>query len=196
MPPVPQSGLTMALMVAGEVVTGLWFGWLARLIVLALPIGIQFAAYLLGLSSVLQPDPDMGAQSTALARLFDLAAPVLILGTGLYTLPLRALVGLFYLIPPGQMLPAGDSLEVAVAALGATFMLALKVSSPFVLAAVAWHVAMGQVARVMSRIQIYFVALPGQILGGLVLLAGVSGAIIACWREGVGLYLAALPGAN
>jgi len=35
MPPIPSSGLRMGLMVAGEVVTGLWFGWVARMIVLA-----------------------------------------------------------------------------------------------------------------------------------------------------------------
>ncbi len=196
MPVVPQSGVTMALMVAGEVITGLWFGWLARLITLALAIGIQFVAYLLGLSSVLQPDPELGAQTSALAKLFDLASPVLILTTGLYTVPLRALVGLFHLVPPGQMLPAGDSLEAAVAALGATFSLALKIASPFVVASVIWHVAIGQVARVMARVQIFFVSLPGQILGGLLILVSVTGAIIDVWRDGVGLYLAALPGLN
>ncbi|WP_428485256.1 flagellar biosynthetic protein FliR [Rhodopila sp.] len=196
MPPVPSAGLMMALMVAGEVVTGLWFGWLTRVIALALPIGIQFVAYLLGLSSVLQPDPDLGAQSTALAKLFNLAAPVMILGSGLYTLPLRALVGLFQLIPPGHMLPAGDSLQVAVQAIGTTFNLALRVASPFVLAAIVWHVAMGQIARVMTRVQIYFVALPGQILGGLLLLATIGGAMIVAWRQGVETYLGALPGAG
>ncbi len=194
MPPVPQSGLAMALMVAGEVVTGLWFGWLTRMVALALPIGVQFVAYLLGLSSVLQPDPELGAQSSALAKLFDLAAPVMILASGLYTEPLRALAGLFQLIPPGQMLPAGDGLQVAVQAAGTTFALALRVASPFIVAAIAWHVAMGQVARVMSRVQIYFVAMPGQILGGLVLLAAAAGAMLAAWRHGVEMYLGALPG--
>ena len=196
MPPVPQSGLSLALMVAGEVVTGLWFGWLTRMIALALPIAASFIAYLLGLSTVLQPDPELGAQSTALAKLFDMASPVLILGTTLYTLPLRALVGLFQLIPPGQMLPPADTLQVVVVALGTTFTLALKLASPFVVAAVAWHVAMGQIARVMARVQIYFVSMPGQILGGLLLLISVSGAMIAVWRQAVELYLVALPGTN
>jgi hypothetical protein len=99
-PAVPDSGLQMALMVAGEVMTGLWFGWLARMIALALPIGAQIIAYLIGLSSVLQPDSELGSQSTALGKLFELAAPMLILVLGLYTLPLTALDGLFHLIPP------------------------------------------------------------------------------------------------
>jgi flagellar biosynthetic protein FliR len=196
MPPVPEASMTMGLMVAAEVVTGLWFGWLSRMIALALPVGAAFVAYLMGVSSVLQPDPELGAQSTALAKLFDLAAPVLILTTGLYTLPLRALVGLFQLIPPGHMLPAADSLQVAVEAVGLTFTLALRVASPFIVAAVVWHVAIGEIARVMTRVQIYFVAIPGQILGGLVLLATIGGAMIVAWRQGVEAFLSALPGSG
>ena len=46
-----------AFMVAAEVITGLWIGWLARLLVLALPIAGQFIAYMLGIANVLQPDP-------------------------------------------------------------------------------------------------------------------------------------------
>jgi len=196
MPAVPASGLVMGLMVMGEVVTGLWFGWLTRMIVLALPMGAQFAAYFLGISSVLQPDAELGPQSTALAKLFELAAPMMILASGLYALPLRALVGLFQLIPPGEMLPAADSLQLAVQAVGTAFTLALKVASPFVVAVITWHIAMGQIARVVSRVQIYFVAMPAQILGGLVLLATVAGGMIVAWRGGVESFLGTLPGAG
>jgi flagellar biosynthetic protein FliR len=196
MPTVPASGLTMGLMIAGEVVTGLWFGWLTRVIMLALPMGAQFIAYFLGISSVLQPDAELGPQSTALSKLFELAAPMMILASGLYTLPLRALVGLFQLIPPGQMLPAGDGLEVAIHAVGTAFGLALRVASPFAVAGILWQFAMGQISRSVTRIQIYFVALPGQILGGLVLLATAVGAMTVAWQDGVAAFLNGLPGAG
>jgi flagellar biosynthesis protein FliR len=196
MPPVPASGLVMGLMISGEVVTGLWFGWLARLIMLALPMAAQFVAYFLGISSVLQPDAELGAQSTALSKLFELAAPTIILASGLYTIPLRALVGLFQLIPPGQMLPSGDSAQVAVQAVGTAFALALRVASPFVIATILWHFAVGQISRVVSRVQIYFVAMPGQILGGLLLLGIVVKTMAAAWQDGVGSFLSGLPGAG
>ena len=93
-PPVPAASLSMAVMVAGEVITGLWFGWIARMVVLALPISAQLVGYLIGLSSVLQPDPELGAQSGALGKLFEMTAPVLLLTSGLYRLLLIALHGL------------------------------------------------------------------------------------------------------
>lgn len=194
MPSVPAAGLSMGLMIAGEVVTGLWFGWVARMIVLALPVGAQFIGYLIGLSSVLQPDPELGAQSGVLGKFFEMAAPVLILLSGLYRLPLTALSGLFELIPPGQMLPAADSTEIAIRAVGTGFSLALQLASPFVVIAIIWHLAIGQFARIASRMQIYFVSMPGQIMTGLALLTITASAIILAWRDAVQSFLIALPG--
>ena len=92
-PPVPEAGAQAAFMIAAEVVTGLWIGWLARLLVLALPVAGQFIAYMLGIANVLQPDPELGGQATPIARLFAVAAPLAVLATGLYALPLAALAG-------------------------------------------------------------------------------------------------------
>jgi flagellar biosynthetic protein FliR len=193
-PPVPASGLSMALMIAGEVVTGLWFGWITRLIVLALPVCGQFIGYLTGLSSVLQPDLELGGQSGVLGKLFEMVAPVLLLVSGLYRLPLTALNGLFQLIPPGHMLPAADSTEIAIHAVGTGFSLALQLASPFVVIAIVWHLAMGLVARIVSRMQIYFVSMPGQIMAGLALLMITGSAIILAWRDSAQAYFITLPG--
>ena len=193
-PPAPQAGLAAAGMIAAEVVTGLWIGWLARLLCIALSMCGQYIAYLLGLATVLQPDPELGAQSTALAALFDFIGPLVILISGLYTLPLTALAGSYRLIPPGTLLPSADSTATTVAAVTQCFALAVRLASPFVLASIVWHVAIGLVARIVARLQIYFVSLPGQIVGGLLLLASVFAAILTAWQDAARDGLAALPG--
>ncbi len=193
-PPVPAAGLNMGLMIASEVVTGLWFGWIARMVVLALPVGAQIVGIMVGLSSVLQPDPELGAQSGALGKLFELAAPVLLLVSGLYRLPLLALDGLFHLIPPGQLLPPGEGADAAIRAVTTSFSLAVQLASPFVVIGIAWQIAMGLVARLVSRMQIYFVAMPGQIILGMTLLTVTAGAMGLAWREAVTTYFSTLPG--
>ena len=102
-------------MVVAEVITGLWIGWLARLLVLALPIAGQFIAYMLGVANVLQPDADLGGLASPIEQLFAMVAPLIILITGLYAVPLAALAGSYKLIPPGTLLPAADTAETAVA---------------------------------------------------------------------------------
>ncbi|HEY8287868.1 MAG TPA: flagellar biosynthetic protein FliR [Acetobacteraceae bacterium] len=193
-PHVPEASLQAAAMVLAEVVTGLWFGWLTRLLALALPVAAQIIAYLLGISSVLQPDAELGPQSTALAKLFELSAPLLMLVSGLYMLPLVALADLYRLIPPGTLLPAADSADSAARAVAWSFALSLRLASPFVVAGLVWQVTIGLIARLVPRMQIYFSAMPGQILGGFLLLAGMSGLILSAWQDSVRPVLAALPG--
>jgi len=193
-PQVPEASLQAAGMVLADVVTGLWFGWLTRLLALSLPTAAQIIAYLLGISSVLQPDAELGPQSTVLARLFELGAPLLMLVSGLYTLALGSLADLYHLIPPGSLLPAADTVESATRAVASTFSLSLRLASPFILASLVWQVTIGLLTRLVPRMQIYFSAVPGQILGGLLLLALVSGSILAAWYDSVRPILAVLPG--
>lgn len=194
MPPVPPGALQLASMVGAELLCGALLGWLARLVALALPIAGGIIAVLLGLASVLQPDPALGGQSTALARLFGLAVPVLVLSTGLYALPLQALAGSYQLVPPGAWLPVGAAAEGVTSAVAQGFALALRLAAPFVLAGVLVQAGLGLVARLVPQMQVYAMAVPGQILGGLALLALLSLPLLAAWQDAVGGAWRALPG--
>ena len=195
-PLVPKmpDGMSGAAMVAAELLTGFALGWLARLPALALGMAGAIISTLIGLANVLQPDPALGGQSTALARLFNLSAPVLILATGLYTLPLTALAGSYSLIGPGGSLPAGDAADLMIRIAGNTFSLSLQLSAPFLVAGLVFQVAVGLVARVAPQIQAFSVAAPGQILGGLVLLGLIASRLMSTWESGVAFSWARLPG--
>ena len=154
-------------MIVAELLTGAALGWLARLPAMALGMGGAIIATLLGLSSVVQPDPSLGGQSTALARLFNLAAPVLIFVSGLYTLPLSALSGSYDLVGVGGILPPGDTADMIVKVVGSSFALALQLSAPFILAGIVWQISVGLLSRMAPQLQAFSIAAPGQILGGL-----------------------------
>src|SRR4051794_958586 len=49
LPPRPTSQLALALMIAAELGDGLWFGWLARVLTISLPLAGQFIADFAGL---------------------------------------------------------------------------------------------------------------------------------------------------
>jgi flagellar biosynthetic protein FliR len=194
MPAVPADVPHILLMVAAELFTGLWLGWLTRLIMMALPMAGQMVAMAIGATNVLQPDAMLGAGASALSRLFGLAAPVLILAAGLHGWTLTALAGTYRLVPPGQFLPIADTTATVVTAVGEAFALALRLAGPFLMAALLFHVSIGLVARLVPQLQIYFAAAPGQIAAGLALLAVAMLAISGTWLEVVRGSLAALPG--
>ncbi len=195
-PNAPPGPAQAAAMVVAELLAGAWLGFLARMLALALPIAGQMLAHFLSLSNVLQPDSELGPQSSALASLFGLAAPVIMLASGLYALPVLALARSYRLIAPGGVLPAGGGAEAVARAVADSFALALRLCAPAVLASVVWTVAAALLARAAPRVQVYFLAMPAQILGGLALLAVLSAAMLAAWQEAVRAGFGALPGMN
>jgi len=193
-PAVPEIGFRGAGMIAAELLVGGMLGWLARLPAMALGMAGAVVSYMLGLSSVVQPDPALGGQSAAISRLLGLAAPVLILSAGLYALPLTALAGSYQLMPPGSMLPAGPLAESVTGAVVACFGLAIRLSAPFLLAGLVFQAALGLLARLVPQLQVYTAAMPGQILGGLVLLGLLAPHILGAWTEAVTTGWSSLPG--
>ncbi len=182
--------------ILSEAVTGIWFGWLTRLIAQVLPTAGQYIAYMIGLSNVLQQGVDLGPQSSAIGSLFNNVAPLLFLSSGLYMVPLHALVGLFGLIPVGHILPSADSAEASVEATGALIRLSLQLASPFIVMTVLWHVFVGQLSRLGGRMQIYFVSFSGQILLGLLLFMLSIGPILVSWDQMADHFLHQMPGMN
>ena len=83
---------------------------------------------------------------------------------------------------------------MAVAGMSRFWSLAMRLAAPFFLAGLLWQGALGLVARMAPRVQIYVVSAPWQILGGLSLLAMLISLMLQLWGEQVGAVWALLPG--
>lgn len=183
-PPLPADTASMGMMTLAEIGTGLFLGWLARFAALALPVAGQLVSIVTGLTSVLQPDPELGAQSSALARLFMMAVPVGLLSSGLYAMPLEALVGSYRILGFGAHFTAPDTMSAILAAVASSFALAMRLAAPFLVAGTLWMVALGLVSRFVPSLQASNALVPGQILGGLLLLGLLAGAVVFGWESG------------
>jgi flagellar biosynthetic protein FliR len=196
LPAAPEDGVEALRLVAQETVVGIWLGGLARLAMLAFAMAGQAISALIGLQGMLVADPALGAQATALGRAFGLLAAVLVLATGLHAVALRALIESYAVLPAGAPIPAGAAAESIAAAGAASLDLALRLAAPFVVGAVVLNVALGLLARLAPQVQTFFVAVPGQILGGLALLALLAPPLFLSFAEGLRTAFAALPGAR
>ncbi len=196
LPPEPQDIATLFRLIAIEIAIGFWIGWLARLMVYAVQIAGQAIGLMIGLSSVLSQDPTMGEGSTALGRFFGLAAVSLLLASGLYALPLRALAESYTLLPVGAALPAGPAAEAVAQASAASFTLALRLASPLILLTLVLQMGSGLLARIAPQAQVYILAMPAQSLAGIALLALLLPALLAFWGEATRAGFALLPGLN
>jgi len=194
LPPAPEAPAEAVRLLLLELLAGLFLGGLARLVAYALGIAGQAVALLLSLATVLVPDPVLGGQGTAPARLLMLGGAVLLLGSGLYAVPLRALAESYAVLPPGAPWPAGAAAELYAQAAGECLALALRLAGPFVLGAILFHLGLGLLARLAPQLQIYFLAVPGQILLGLALFALLFPVLMELFGAAAAAAFAALPG--
>lgn len=194
LPPAPEAGAEAVRLVAQEVVVGIWLGSLARILALALAMAGQAIAALIGLQGMLVADPELGGQGTALGRALGLVAALLVLGTGLYGVALRALVESYALIPAGAPLPLGQAAEEIAVVGAASLGLALRLAAPFVIGAIVLNLALGLLARLAPQVQTFFVAVPGQILAGVALLMLLAAPLLLSFAEALRAGFLALPG--
>lgn len=194
MPAGPGTLSAAASVLGAELFCGAVLGTLARTVAQSLAMAGAVLSYMTGLSSVLQPDPALGGQSAALGRLFGMVAPVVILSTGLYALPLSALAHSYEVVAPGAWLPAGDAADSLAAAVSAAFGLSLRLAAPLLVASVVWQGALGLLARLVPQLQVYAAAAPGQILGGLALVGLLASRMLEPWGGAVRAAWLALPG--
>ncbi len=194
LPAAPDTAMEAGRLILLEVLVGLWLGALARLVSIGFAIAGQLVALMLGLASALVPDQGMGGQGTATSRLFTLLTILLVLTTGLYALPLRALAESYAVLPAGDPWPAGAAAEAFAEAAGESLALALRIAAPFIFGSIVLNVALGLLSRLAPQVQIYFVAIPGQLLAGIALLALLLPAILGAYGDAARAAFAALPG--
>lgn len=194
LPPVPDSILTLVGLIVLEIVVGAWMGFMCRVLVMSLAMAGGIISLMVGLSSVLQIDPTIGTQVPALQRMLGLASIALLFASGLYMLPIQAIIGSYDLIPPGTSFDAGGGAQLVTQAVSESFELALRLAAPFVIVALVWNVALGFISRLIPAIQVHVVSAPAQIIGGLALLTAAIFILFANWTTTIQASLAAMPG--
>lgn len=191
MPPVPGSIVVLAFMILREVLIGLVLGWLTAAILMSLPVAGQIISYQMGLSSVLLPNSEVGANSTLLANAFSIILPALIFVSGIYLLPVMAIVRSFRTIPlsgaliSGNLPTAGLALSLASQVVTGEFLTAVHLVAPFLFIGLIWQAGLGLMAKASPNLQIFFVAAPVQLLGGMALLAVLATPMIVTWQDAV-----------
>jgi flagellar biosynthesis protein FliR len=170
--PVLPSGLDRFVMMIGtEIGIGLFFGSLCRIILMAVLSAGSIIALQTGIANALSTDPATAQQAAVTGNFLIVVALLLIFVTGLDHMTLQAIVGTYAVMPPGRIPPLGDFANFDSRAVADSFTLAIQMSAPFLVYGLVFTGAMGLLARLMPTLQVFFVAMPAQLLIGLGLLA-------------------------
>jgi flagellar biosynthetic protein FliR len=175
-PPMPSSPIGLSIFIGGEVLIGLVIGALARLLVSALQVGGTIIAFNSGLGSAQLFDPTVGQQGAITGAFLATVGVTLLFVTNMHHLMLFALVDSYQLFVPGGAFPVGDVSDLAAQFVARSFRMGLQIAMPVVVVGVLIYVSMGLMARLMPQIQVFFIALPLQMLVAFAILALTIGA--------------------
>ena len=127
--------------------------------------------------------------TTLLAVDLDALSLVLIFTSGMHLMMLGAIIHSYQTFPVGEPLPFGDAAEMMGRLLDQAFVLATQVAAPLLLVGTLFQVALGLLARLMPTIQVFFIAIPVQMLIGLSVMAITLSAAMLVWLDRVGQRL-------
>ena len=97
-----------------------------------------------------------------------------------FHLLLMALIDSYTLFVPGQAPPIEDFADLFTRIVSQSFALGLQLAAPFVAIGIVFYVGLGLMSRLMPSMQIFFIAIPLQIMLGMLVLT-IALPIIMHW---------------
>lgn len=175
----PTSELGLAVLLIQEIIAGILVGTMARIIVSALSTAGYLIATQTGLAYAQSVDPASNhEQGAVVGNFFALVGTVLIFATDSHHLAIGAISGSYSLMPPGSALPTSDMAELTLKLVSGSFLLGLQLAAPFLVFGFAVNAATGVLARLMPQMQVFFIAMPVNILAGFLLIMLLLGSMM------------------
>ena len=162
--------LSFGLGIVGEAVLGFTIGLTVKAIFAGIQLAGQLAGYQMGLAIANILDPATSIQVPLLSQVYNLVAMLIFLIINAHHWLLQALVESFSLVPPFgfQYNPALSDYLVELT--GNIFTIAIKVGAPIIVVLLMTSVALGLIARTVTQMNIFIVAIPLKIAIGLLFL--------------------------
>lgn len=190
-PEPPDSILTLFLLIAAEVIIGLFLGFLSRLLVSTLHIAGTIIAYQTSLATAAFFDPSQNTQGTVIGNFLTITAVVLFFGLDIHHLMISGLSSSYSLFPPGNYPVMEDMAYYLMHTMTQVFEIAFQLSAAHTVFGLVFYLGSGILARLMPTMQVFFVLMPLQMIVGFFLLMALLQSIMYNYAEFVEQSLSA-----
>lgn len=179
---VPGNVAGLAAALGHELAIGFIIGGLTRLILTAAQVAGAVIAYQMGLSMAQTADPTQsGVQGAIVGNFLAMLGVVLIFTTDLHHMLLAGAYASYDYFPPDQPLMLGDAAEMAVRIIAQSFIIGVQMAAPLLVFGLVFYLGLGILGRLMPQIQVFFMAMPANIIIGLILFAMLLGLMIGLY---------------
>ena len=171
MPALPASPLALFVLLFGEIAIGVFLGLIGRIMLVALHTTGTVISFQVGMANAFVFDATTSQQASLPSMFLTVLGVLIIFTADLHHLMLRAVVNSYDLFTPGVMPPIGDFSQFVSRLVADSFILGIQLAGPFMAVGLIFYLGIGLLARLMPQVQIFFVALPMQIMLGILVVA-------------------------
>ncbi|MEM6850742.1 MAG: flagellar biosynthetic protein FliR [Pseudomonadota bacterium] len=182
-PHAPETPLVLAGLLAGEVAIGLVLGVTARLVMSAVNVAGQIISMQSSLAMAQSFDPSQQAQGALIGSFLSMAAITVIFVSDTHHLLLTAIRDSYLIFAPGAAPAAADAAELAIQTVSGAFRLGVSLAAPFIVFGVVFYFGIGLMSRMMPQVQVFFVAMPANVLLGFGILMLTVGSLLTFFLD-------------
>jgi flagellar biosynthesis protein FliR len=179
LPAEPNDAAVLSGLVVTEAFIGAFIGLISRVLLGSLETAGAVIATQSSLASAITFDPGSQRNETLPASLMGALALVLIFALDIHHTLLTGLVDSYQVFPAGSAPPLDDMSRAMIRLVAQGFVISLEIAAPYMILGTLFYLALGLVGRLMPQLQIFYIGLPLQIMGGLVMLmVTISAAVL------------------
>ena len=172
MPALPVDVLEIFALIFHELAVGLMLGAIIRITVMATQVAGAIIAFQSGLSTAQSADPTQaGIQGAVFGSFLSFVGVTLIFATDLHHVALAAVYDSYTVFTVQTPLMFDDAAQLAIKTVAHAFTIGIQMSAPFIVFGLVFNLGAGILARLMPQMQVFFVLMPANIIGGLILFA-------------------------
>lgn len=185
-PQVTGKAHTYIYIIATETVIGSVIGLIARYYVLGLQFAGTVLTMMMGFNAPPTADVLEDTPENQLTNLISFAGLMVLFMLDFHHVIIESLVNSYKVMPLGAGFDPQGVLITLTNALETTFMIMLRLASPFLIYGLLFNLAIGLVNKLAPAMPLYFISLPYLIMGGMFLLYLGIAAMLKLFADGFG----------
>jgi flagellar biosynthesis protein FliR len=151
-------------------------------------LGIQFAGAIIGMAISFNATPSgdifEDSSDNSLTSLLATGALLILFVLDFHHYMIKELAESYQSIPVGSLIGSQRSLVSLTDTLSASFMIMLRLASPFILYGLLFNVVVGLINKLAPQIPLYFISTPFALAGGILLIYFGIAAILDQFADG------------
>ena len=173
-------------LIVSEALIGIMYGLIARFYV----VGLQFAGAVIGVSvalsapggvDVLEETPE-----NQVTNMIVFCGLMVLFLMDFHLVVMRALIDSYTALPLGTLVGGQKMLITLTDTLSQTFMVMLRLASPFIIFSIMFNFAVGLINKLSPQVPIYFIATPFSLVLGIFLMYLAIAALLRQFADGFG----------